>query len=61
MPEALSDSVNGTNTGVLTFLHSKQRDIADHVIILMFHSHSLAKLPPPPPHAPSPPQKNTVF
>ena len=34
MPEALSDSVNGTNTGVLTFLHSKQRDIADHVIVI---------------------------
>ena len=34
MPEALSDSVNGTNTGVLTFLHTKQRDIADHVIVI---------------------------
>ena len=34
MPKALSDSVNGTNTGALTFLHTNQRDIPDHVIVI---------------------------
>ena len=36
MPKALSDSVNRTNTGALTFvfLHTNQRDIPDHVIVI---------------------------